>query len=360
LASELRRFKKSQIDSLALGSAVLGSGGGGNPYLGALLLKFAMETAHLDELPVTPIDEIDDSDFSMCVAGMGSPTIGVEKIPAGTEYARSTRSLEKLVGRKATHLSPAEIGGINSLIPFLNATFVKLPVIDGDGEGRAFPELQMTTFNAYGQRASPLCISDEKGNEVIVNAISDAWTERLARSITIAMGGRGCVVSHPMSGAGYRKSAIPNTLSLALNIGESLLEGIAKKDAEQSLVDSCSAEEIFIGKVVDLKRFNMRGFAIGHVIIEGMEDYKSQKLRILFQNEFLMAKRLLNQKDVMEETLVATPQIISIHDLHSLLPITTDQLRYGNRCKVFKIPPAKKWLAEEALRLVSPSAFNLS
>ena len=106
-----------------------------------------------------------------------------------------------------------------------------------------------------------MCISDEKGNEVIINGLSDSWTEKLANSITVAMGGRGCVASHPMNGAGYRKSAIPNTLSLALNIGESLLEGMKNKEAEQSLIDSSGAKEIFVGKVTDLKRFNLRGFA---------------------------------------------------------------------------------------------------
>lgn len=357
MQSELKKFRRPDIDSLALGSAVLGSGGGGNPYLGVLLLKSAMERSGVDELEVTPFDEVDDSHFSMCNAGMGSPTIGIEKIPAGTEYVRSTKSLERVLGRKATHLSPAEIGGINSLIPFVNAVYLKLPVIDGDGEGRAFPELQMTTFNAYGQKASPICISDEKGNEVIINGVSDSWTEKLARSVTVSMGGRGCVASHPMTGAGYRKSAIPNTLSFALSIGESLTEGMKRKEAEQALIDSCRAKEIFTGKITDLKRYNQRGFAIGHVLMEGLDEYRDEKLKILFQNEFLIAKRILDKN---EETIVTTPQIISIHDLESLLPITTDQLRYGNRCKVFTIPVSEKWLTEQAIKLVSPGAFNLS
>ena len=49
--------------------------------------------------------------------------------------------LKEVIGRNATHLSPAEIGGINSLVPFINAVYVSLPVIDGDGEGRAFPRV---------------------------------------------------------------------------------------------------------------------------------------------------------------------------------------------------------------------------
>jgi uncharacterized protein len=133
--------------------------------------------------------------------------------------------------------------------------------------------------------------------------------------------------------------------------------GMKRKDAEQALIDSCHAKEIFVGKVADLKRYNQRGFAIGHVLINGMDRDRDEKLKILFQNEFLIAKKVLPDR---EETLVTTPQIISIHDLESLLPITTDQLRYGNRCKVFQIPVAAKWLTDQAIRLVSPSAFNLS
>ena len=353
----MHALKKQEVDSLALGSAVLGSGGGGNPHIGAMLLKQAMEDEHIESVAVTPFDEIDSSHFLISSAGIGSPAIGIEKIANGQEYHFAFRKLEEFLSRRASHVSPVEIGGINSLIPFIAAIRLKLPVADGDGEGRAFPELQMTTFSALGLRASPMCIVDEKRNSCIVQGIDDVWTERIARTIAVRFGGRGCVALYPLRGDDYRSSAIPDSLSLALNIGESLSEGIKKKDAEQSLISSARAKRIFCGKIVDVKRFNTRGFAIGHVLIDGTDEHRGERVRVLFQNEYLLLKRMLDGGE--EETVLSTPQIISVHDQTTLLPITTDHVRYGMRCTVYSIPVSSKWHFEGASKIVGPEAFKL-
>lgn len=350
-------FKAGDVDNLALGSAVLGSGGGGNPYVGALLLRQAMESTGVTQLEITPFDEIEDSDFMVCTAGMGSPAIGIEKIPNGTEYLRAFRGLESYIGKKANHVSPIEIGGINSLVPLVVSVHSGLPVADGDGEGRAFPELQMTTLCGLGYTAAPVCMVDERVNALIINGISDWWTEKLARSATVSFGGRAYVALYALGGSDYRKGAIPGTLSLALEIGRSLSEGIKNKDAEAALSKSCQATEVFAGKLVDVKRYNTRGFAIGHATIQGFDAYSHQQLKVSFQNEYLMAT--LTDGDGSTRRIASTPDIISIHDESTVLPITTDRLRYGMRCKVFSIPVNKKWSFEGADRLVGPQAFNL-
>lgn len=349
-------FRKEDIDSLALGSAVLGSGGGGNPYIGALLLRRAMESASVTQVEITPFDEVDESDFLICSAGMGSPAIGIEKIPNGSEYVRSFRGLESYVERRATHVSPIEIGGINSLVPLVVSVHSGLPVADGDGEGRAFPELQMTTFCGLGYSAAPVCMIEERGNTLIVNGISDWWTEKIARTVTVSFGGRAEVALYPLGGSDYRKGAIPGTLSMALEIGRSLTDGIRNKSAEDALSRSCHASLLFAGKLVDVKRYNTRGFAIGHAFLEGFDSYSHQRLKISFQNEYLLATLGAGEESKVIES---TPNIISIHDESTLLPITTDQLRYGMRCKVFSIPIHKKWLFEGAEKLVGLGAFKL-
>jgi len=45
-------------------------------------------------------------------------------------------------------------GGSNALIPLVCALQLGLPVVDGDGMGRAFPELQMDSFAILGCRAT--------------------------------------------------------------------------------------------------------------------------------------------------------------------------------------------------------------
>jgi uncharacterized protein len=355
-------FRKADIEGLALGSAVLGSGGGGNPYIGSLLLRQSMETEGVDEVRIVPFDEIDDSDFLICSAGMGSPAIGIEKIPNGTEHVRAFRTLEAFLKKKATIVSPIEIGGVNSLVPLIVGARSGLPVADGDGEGRAFPELQMTTLAGFGYSASPAALGDERINGLIIDAISDRWTERLARAVTTVFGGRAYVALYPIEGADYRRAAIPGTLSLAIGIGASLIEGIKNKDAEDALVKSCGARPIFTGKLVDVKRYNTRGFAIGHAILDGFEGYAHQRLKVSFQNEYLLARILGAGKSGESDghrTVACTPDIISIHDESTLLPITTDQLRYGMRCKIFVIPVAPKWDFEGADELVGLKAFNL-
>ena len=350
-------FRAGDIDTLALGSAVLGSGGGGNPYIGALLLRQAMESSSVSQIEITPFDELDDSDFLICSAGMGSPAIGIEKIPNGSEFVRSFRGLESFLHRSASHVSPIEIGGINSLVPLVVAVHSGLPVADGDGEGRAFPELQMTTFCGFGYSAAPVCMVEERGNTLIIRGISDWWTEKLARSATVSFGGRAEVALYPLVGSDYRKGAIPGTLSMALEIGRSLSEGIRNKNAEDELARSCHASLLFTGKLVDLKRYNTRGFAIGHAFIDGFDSYAHQRLKVSFQNEYLRAT--LGGDGAEPKVIESTPNIISIHDESTLLPITTDQLRYGMRCKVFSIPIHKKWLFEGAEKLVGLRAFNL-
>lgn len=70
---------------------------------------------------------------------------------------------------------------MNSMLPIAAAARLGLPLVDADGMGRAFPELQMVTFTMAGVSATPMALVDEKGNSAIFNTITNKWTEELAR-----------------------------------------------------------------------------------------------------------------------------------------------------------------------------------
>ena len=86
-------------------------------------------------------------------------------------------------------------------------------------------------------------------------------------------------------------------------------------------------------------------------MIEGVDEYASQKLELNFQNENLVAK-------VDGEIMVSVPDLITVLDTETGEPITTESLRYGFRVTVLGIPCNEKWRTPEGLELVGPRYFG--
>ena len=204
---------RADLADLARGAALLGTGGGGDPYIGRLLVDQALKETGRTITVLDPA-ELDDDAFVIPTAQMGAPTVMVEKIPRGDEAVIALRALERHLGRRADATMPIECGGINSMIPLLVAAHTGLPVVDADGMGRAFPELQMETFSVYGVPGSPLAIGGENDEMVIIDTGHDnKRMEWLARGITIRMGGVAHIAEYSMTGAEVKRTAVPNTLT---------------------------------------------------------------------------------------------------------------------------------------------------
>ena len=69
---------EDNLEAIAMGAGVLGTGGGGNPYIGQLRARQAIR----ERGPVTVLDpsELPDDAQVICVGGIGAPTVGVEKV----------------------------------------------------------------------------------------------------------------------------------------------------------------------------------------------------------------------------------------------------------------------------------------
>ncbi len=143
------QLTEDHLPDLARGAAVLGTGGGGDPYIGRLMVAAAIR-ARGEPVTVLSVDELGRDALVIPTAMMGAPTVMVEKIPRGDEAVNALRALEKHLGRTADATMPIECGGLNSMMPLVVAARTGLPVVDADGMGRAFPELNMETFSVYG------------------------------------------------------------------------------------------------------------------------------------------------------------------------------------------------------------------
>ena len=115
---------------IALGGAFLGTGGGGDPYIGRLMAEQAI--AKDGPVPVVDVDTLADDALVIPVAMMGAPTVMLEKLPRGDEAVAAVRALEAVLGRKADAIFCIEAGGLNSTIPIAVASTLGLPIVDGE------------------------------------------------------------------------------------------------------------------------------------------------------------------------------------------------------------------------------------
>ena len=92
----MRLLHEENIEDIALGAAVLGTGGGGDPYVGKLMAREAIRQYGPVELYT--LDELDDDDLIVPAAGMGAPIVIVEKLPAGDDMIRAFKALGTLLG----------------------------------------------------------------------------------------------------------------------------------------------------------------------------------------------------------------------------------------------------------------------
>lgn len=346
----MRMLEKQNIEDMALGAAVLGTGGGGDPYIGKLMALEAVREH--GPVRLLDLDEIGDDDLVVPAAMMGAPTVMIEKIPNGKEILSAFEALASYIGKPISAVMSIEAGGLNSMMPISVAATMGLPLVDCDGMGRAFPELQMVTHTIFGVSATPMAMADEKGNSALINTIDNQWTERLARSITVDMGGSALISLYSATGRQLNELAVRNTMTFAEEIGRTVRRARQEESNPIEAVRRIARGFlVFKGKITDVQRRTVGGFARGEAHLEGIGEYSGSLLEINFQNEHLVAIQ-------DGEYVVTVPDLISILDVDTGEPITTEGMRYGFRVAVLGMPCDSRWRLPVGLELVGPRYFG--
>ena len=346
----MRLLDEENIGDIAVGAAILGSGGGSDPYIGVLMAREAIR--QYGPVALCALDEMDDDDLIVPAAGMGAPTVIVEKLPNGDDLIRAFRTLGKYTGRSPRATMSIESGGMNSIRPIYLAARLGIPVVDCDGMGRAFPEIQMTVLTADGISASPFAMSDERGNILLIDAVSNKWVEVLARSCVMRMGAVGAIALYAATVKQLKEAAIHGTITLAEEIGKTVRKARREEANPVNAVRrAVGGFLVFRGKITDVDRRITAGFAKGNASMAGSGEFAEKRLQLEFQNEHL----LVRVDDIYAAT---TPDLIAVLDAETGEPITTEALRYGMRVAVIAFPCAPQWREPAALALVHPRYFG--
>lgn len=342
------QIDRDDLDDIATGATVLGTGGGGDPQIGRLIAAQAIE--HND--PVELLDPRDLPDDALIVpsAMVGAPTVIVERLPGGTEFVPAIKRLEGHLGEEIYATMSMEVGGLNSTIPIATAAMADLPLVDADGMGRAFPEVQMVTLTLGGVDATPMTMADEHGNTVLLETVDNHAAERFARAVSVEMGGSAAVAQYAHSGAACREHAVLDSISRSQAIGRTIHRARGTgHDPVAALLDEVDGYQLVRGKIVDVDRRTEGGFAVGSTTVEGTGD--GRKVTVEFQNENLLARE-------SDDVIASVPDLITVVDAETAEPITTEGLRFGQRVRVIAMPCAEQWRTDGGIDLGGPRAFG--
>ncbi|MDR7377182.1 DUF917 family protein [Rhodoferax ferrireducens] len=227
------RYGIADFRSIAAGAAVLASGGGGSYRDALTILQQLADSGWSESVTVQPYDGTSNA----CVlAMMGSPDAGDQLTL--TDIQNSVRNtlglLQANTGCTVGCVIPVEIGAINSLVPLIAAamTPASMWVVDGDGAGRAVPELPQTTFSGSSSLPVSPCalatdVADPSAVEsALLTASNAAKMESLAGGVVGGFGGFSGIAlwpSNPSNSYGLSGSYIPGTLGQAWALGQFLL-----------------------------------------------------------------------------------------------------------------------------------------
>jgi len=346
-----REITEDDIESLAVGAWVLGTGGGGNPYLSLLNMRALYREGKRVQL--IDAEDLADDAYVAVIAGMGAPLVGIERLTDHRVFTRAAVLMEEHTRRRFDAVMGMEIGGGNGVRPLMVAANLGIPVVDSDTMGRAYPEAQMTSVAVGDLKPCPMTVVDVRGLEAVVETVPTwKWAERVGRKIVVEYGSTASTCQPPRTGAEVKKWGIHGTTTKAIAIGRAVREAQRTHDDPVAAILSVEPGRLlYKGKIVDVERRTTEGFLRGVARLDGMDEWRGVALHINFQNEWIIAHR-------DGDPIAMTPDLICVLDSVSGEAVGTETVRYGQRVTVIALPGPDIFLTPEGLAHVGPRAFG--
>lgn len=341
LESEERR-------NLFIGSAFFACGGG-VPFESSIALL--EQTARARAPRLASIDEF-ASDACFCtVYAIGATSAGASKDYRA--FLVAMRHLEDAVAAPIAGVIPGEIGSE------VNAVWVAdqldIPVVDTDMVGgRAVPEEQMDLFGIYGRATTPVAVANDQGDVLLVKTARDlSILETTYRAFAVASGGYCYLAGRPIQQAQAKELLPAGTVSRALRTGEHLRRCRTAGEAVTALTTTCASVLLAAGVVTANETRNDPGFLTGVLRIRGAEQFERQDFALHYKNEHVLLCR-------GAECLCSAPDLISVLDASTFLPIANAHIRHGQTVLVLGTPALPVWRSERGVSLCGPARFGFA
>jgi len=288
----------SNTEAFLRGLAIMGTGGGGSAAFGRAIIRNDMALGrnysliHLEQVPEDALVVSGGIMGSVKVLDHFSPEEIVAQWEKRFELIVALRAMEDHLGQRVDYLVPFELGGLNTPVILSLGARLGIPVIDGDGVGRAAPETQMTSFQGHGVSLVPMPLADWKGNVIIVKEASCSFVpDEIGRFVITQAGGLGANTHYPMAGRVAREVVIPETISFAFDLGQQVVSLSDPEAVCKIVADRIGGRIAFHGTVDSIREEEAMGFLVQTGSFMGRDTFSGDSLEIVMKNEFMMAAK---------------------------------------------------------------------
>jgi DUF917 family protein len=332
-------------EAAVLGGAVLGGGGGGDMADGLERATFAVR---MGSPSLWSLDELDEDDLVITASGVGAPA-AAEKFVRPVDHIKS---LEILIDARPMDLAGIianENGAGSGVNGWLQAAVFGLPMVDAPANGRAHPTGLMGAMGLHRLENYRTIQSAVGGNpeanrylEMVVEG-NLGVAANMVRQASVQAGGIVAVSRDPVTAAYLRERAAPGGTSQAIKVGEAMMAARDQGPAAiiNAITTTLGGQVACQGQVADLRLETVGGYDIGHLMVEG-----DRRGELTFWNEFMTL-----EFDAKREATF--PDLITLLSLDTGMPVSSAEVKQGNKVGVLLVPRANIILGE-GVRLPEP------
>jgi uncharacterized protein len=289
-----------------------------------------------------------------CVIGSGIALADLP--PSGDEFPMALRELEHLTRHRLDAVCALAAATVSALVPLAAASALDLPLLDADGEGRAFALIHHTSMHLAGQNPAPLVLRGATGESVSFNVPDGGRIDTLLRSNVDSLGGWAALAGYPGTVADVRRGALIGTMSRLLHVGR-VLQELTDPDvlvARLAAVTGC--RRIGRGRIVELEHLSRPGDVAvpthpSTVVIDEVGG-QARLLRLELRSEIVAV--------FADGALAAAvPDLICLVDVLRGELSTLDSLEPGDLVDVLVTPAEDVWYTAEALAMVGPASHGI-
>jgi uncharacterized protein len=313
-------LKEQDLYDIVQGASFLASGGGGGWEQGKTIVKEIVKILaqyHLDGVELKSVKEVGGNEWGAVAAGIGSPdAAAIENIAEATYGA--FEGLASELGKVFNYTLSAETGSGNIALAMLTAvkpiTENKSPlyIVDGDGSGRAVPEVEMSTYASVLGTDIPIVLTSgqyQKNGQYEQTVKTILQTKGSSISLQQQIDGilgsgqfneDAGIAIWAMDGETLKRQKNPpiisGTITRALQLGRKIREATETgKDPVEEVLNflnkgclfglKCRAFKLFEGTIEQVTEETEGGFDLGTVTLKNGD----REVYIINKNENLIA-----------------------------------------------------------------------